>query len=93
MKRIRPFGDFRENIDDLPGSDIAPIETSSHPPKEFNEDVAMIFSQIIWNGCVKNQDVSRLCSLGIPAISIALALLDADKFIEKVNEWCNENNL
>lgn len=58
-----------------------------------NNEISQVFAQIIWNNEVRNQDIRKLVELGVPAIGIAISLVDSDKFIEAVNKWCNENNL
>ena len=54
-------------------------------------DVSKVFAEIIRNSEVRMQDIRRLSELGVPAMSIALTLVDSDKFLEKLNNWCNEN--
>lgn len=60
---------------------------------DIKDEISQVFTQIIWNNEVRYQDIRRLVELGVPAIGIAVSLVDSDKFIEAVNKWCNENNL
>lgn len=60
---------------------------------DIKDEISQVFSQIIWNNEVRCQDIRKLVELGVPAIGIAVSLVDSDKFIEAVNKWCNENNL
>lgn len=60
---------------------------------DIKDEISQVFSQIIWNNEVRYQDVRKLVELGVPAIRIAVSVVDSDKFIEAVNKWCNENNL
>lgn len=60
---------------------------------DIKDEISKVFSQIIWNNKVRYQDIRKLVELGVPAMSIAVSVVDSDKFIETVNKWCNENNL
>ena len=93
MKRIRPFGDFREVIDDMISDRVTPEDINAVAKAAFIEEVSQVYARVIWNQRVHPADVSQLQSLGIPALSIALKLVDCDKFIEKVTEWCHQNNM
>lgn len=60
---------------------------------DIKDEISQVFSQIIWNNKVRYQDIRKLVELGVPAMGIAVSIVDSDKFIEAVNKWCNENNL
>lgn len=60
---------------------------------DIKNEISQVFAQIILNNKVGYQDIRRLAELSVPAIGIAVSLVDSDKFIEAVNKWCNDNNM
>lgn len=58
---------------------------------EDRNELTKVNAEVKANNKVNIQDVRHLCEMGIPAINIALSLLDIDDFLETVNKYYDEN--
>lgn len=58
---------------------------------DIDKEMSKVFTEITRNSAVTGQDIKELCSLGVPAFTIALSLVDGYKFMEKVSRWREEN--
>ena len=59
--------------------------------QRYSAEMSRVFAEMLTNKEVRMQDINKLSTIGIPAISLAISLVDSEAFVGKVNDWFNNN--